>query len=210
MVKFPSIPLSRQALALAALIAVLLGGLLYAIITARKDGQSLAGRQHADETRHIEGAVLKTSMGDIEIAFLSTAAPATVRNFIDLAEGGFFDGTKFHRVIKNFMIQGGDPFSRGADRSLYGRGGPGYTFNDEISDEPMVKGVVAMANFGPNTNGSQFFILTRDKAEWLEGKHTIFAKVTKGMEVAEAIGKVETGKNDLPVVPVVLEKVVVK
>jgi peptidyl-prolyl cis-trans isomerase B (cyclophilin B) len=151
--------------------------------------------------------LLETGKGQIEIELLSSKAPKTVANFIALAQRGFYDGTKFHRIEKGFMIQGGDPFSRGPDVALYGRGGPGYTIPDEISDVPMVRGVVAMANYGPNTNGSQFFILTREKAPWLQGSYTIFGKVTKGMDVVDAINQGPLATTTLPIDPVVLEKV---
>ncbi len=154
-------------------------------------------------------AILRTTKGDITIQFLPTEAPRAVLNFVSLAKKGFYDGTKFHRVIRNFMVQGGDPLTKDANTKVYGRGGPGYTFGDEISNEKMVRGVVAMANSGPNTNGSQFFILEAAEAPWLQGKHTIFAKVIDGMDVVDAIASVQT-QNLLPVKPIVLEQVILR
>jgi len=157
------------------------------------------------------GAVLLTSMGDIEIEFLSKEVPKTVANFITLTEKGFYDGTKFHRVIKDFMIQGGDPLSRDdSQTAFWGTGGPGYSFADEQTNVPLVRGIVAMANSGPNTNGSQFFIITTEATPWLDGKHTPFARVVSGMDVVDRIGLVETVPGDRPVVPIVVTKVVLK
>jgi cyclophilin family peptidyl-prolyl cis-trans isomerase len=158
-------------------------------------------------TESFSGAVITTNYGAIEIVFLPKKAPNTVNNFVKLAQKNFYDGTKFHRVIKDFMIQGGDPNSKGDDRTLYGRGGPGYVFKDEINDEPLVSGVVAMANSGPDTNGSQFFIITAPATPWLQGKHTAFAKVVDGMDVVNEISAVATDKNDAPIEPVAVEKV---
>lgn len=168
-------------------------------------------KPNAPEKREITGAVLKTSFGEIEVAFFREQAPKTVENFVKLAESGFYDGTKFHRVIKNFMIQGGDPQTR--DDSLagqWGTGGPGYQFTDEISDRKIVRGVLAMANSGPNTNGSQFFIVTAGATPWLQGQHTVFGKVTRGMDVVDRISAIETGERDIPKTPAVIEGVLLK
>ena len=158
------------------------------------------------------GAVLTTNYGDIEITFFSSKATSTIANFITLASRGFYDGTKFHRVIPGFMIQGGDPLTRGEDSSVYGSGGPGYTFKDEINNEKMVRGVVAMANRGPDTNGSQFFIITGAETPWLQGKHTVFAKVVRGMDVVQKISQVKTSgaPRDLPIQPVIVSKITLK
>ncbi|OHA18932.1 MAG: hypothetical protein A3C08_02505 [Candidatus Taylorbacteria bacterium RIFCSPHIGHO2_02_FULL_47_18] len=157
------------------------------------------------------GAILKTNYGSVQISFLHDKAPKTVANFIALAEKGFFDGTKFHRVIADFMIQGGDPLSKDdGKQDFWGTGGPGYQFGDEINDEKFVRGAVAMANSGPDTNGSQFFIITAKETPWLAGKHTIFAKVTGGLDAALAISNVDVGARDIPKVPVVLERVILK
>ena len=146
------------------------------------------------------GAVLHTSEGDVAVELFPGEAPKTVENFTTLARDGFYDGIVFHRVIPDFMIQGGDP--RGD-----GTGGPGYEFEDEINDHRMERGALAMANAGPNTNGSQFFIVTTDAAPWLDGKHTVFGKVTDGLDAVDAIEGTETGGGDRPVEPQVIERV---
>ena len=155
-------------------------------------------------------AILKTSLGDIEIELLSDEVPNTVANFVKLAGEGFYNGTKFHRVIKDFMIQGGDPNSKGDDKSTYGFGDPGYKFADEPYTTKLVKGVVAMANSGPDTNGSQFFIITASETPWLQGKHTAFGKVISGMDVVEQIENTPVGQNDIPLTPVVVESIELK
>ena len=145
-------------------------------------------------------ATLHTNAGPIIVSFFDDDAPKTVENFRKLAGDGFYDGLIFHRVIKDFMIQGGDPEGTGT-------GGPGYTFEDEINDHKVVRGALAMANAGPNTNGSQFFIVTTDAAPWLDGKHTVFGEVTSGMEAVDAIEGTETGPGDQPNEPQVIERV---
>jgi len=153
-------------------------------------------------------AILTTSLGDITIDFLDTDAPKTVENFVKLAKSGFYDGTKFHRVIKDFMIQGGDPQTKDEMlEELWGTGGPGYKFVDEIhANNRNEVGTIAMANAGPNTNGSQFFINTADN-DFLDTKHTVFGTVTDGMDVVSAIQDVETTSQDRPLDPVVITKV---
>ena len=145
-------------------------------------------------------ATLHTNHGAIEIELFDDDAPKTVENFKKLAGEGFYDGLIFHRVIKDFMIQGGDPEGTGT-------GGPGYTFEDEINDHKIVRGALAMANAGPNTNGSQFFVVTTDAAPWLDGKHTVFGQVTSGMESVDAIENAPTGARDRPVDDAVIERV---
>src|SRR5512132_1927740 len=145
-------------------------------------------------------ATLHTSAGPITVSFFDEDAPKTVENFRKLAGDGFYDGLIFHRVIKDFMIQGGDPEGTGT-------GGPGYTFDDEINDHKIVRGALAMANAGPNTNGSQFFIVTTDAAPWLDGKHTVFGRVTEGMDAVDSIEGTATGAQDRPVEDVVIERV---
>ena len=145
-------------------------------------------------------AVMKTSEGEITFELFDDAAPKTVSNFKELAGQGFYDGLIFHRIIPDFMIQGGCPEGTGT-------GGPGYQFEDEINDHKVVRGALAMANAGPNTNGSQFFIVTTDAAPWLDGKHTVFGRVTSGMDVVDAIEKVDTGANDRPREDVKIESV---
>lgn len=161
-------------------------------------------------SKTITQATFVTNLGEITVELYPNKSPETVANFVKLAQSGFYEGTKFHRVIKDFMIQGGDPNSKGDDKSTYGRGGPGYSFNDEITDVPLVKGVLAMANSGPNTNGSQFFIITAPETPWLQGHHTAFGKVTMGMDVADKISMVAKDQNDVPLTPVVVEKVILK
>lgn len=141
------------------------------------------------------GAVLRTTVGDIKIEFLHGKAPKTIYNFIELAEKRFYNGTKFHYVLKNFLIQGGDPLSRKTDKSLYGTGGPGYSLPSERNDEPLSQGVVAMANIGNDTSGSQFFIVTAPRLSPLDGKFTVFAKVTNGLDILETINDVPTDNN---------------
>jgi peptidyl-prolyl cis-trans isomerase B (cyclophilin B) len=147
-------------------------------------------------------ATMQTNHGVIEIELFDDDAPKTVENFTKLARDGFYDGVIFHRVIPDFMIQGGDPTGTGS-------GGPGYQFADEFNDNKMVRGALAMANAGPNTNGSQFFIVTADECAWLDGKHTVFGRVTDGMDVVDAIERVDTGANDKPRQDVLIESVTV-
>ena len=139
-------------------------------------------------------ANMNTTSGTIEIELFDDAAPKTVENFRKLAADGFYDGIIFHRVITDFMIQGGCPEGTGT-------GGPGYTFEDEFNDHKVVRGALAMANAGPNTNGSQFFIVTTDAAPWLDGKHTVFGQVTAGMDAVDAIEGTPTGAGDRPIDP---------
>lgn len=154
---------------------------------------------------------LSTSRGTIRLELDGTRAPLAVGNFVSLAEKGFYDGTTFHRVIPNFMIQGGDPLSKhAAQRARHGTGGPEYTFPDEINGVPIVRGTVAMANAGPNTNGSQFFIVTAAATPYLDTKHTNFGKVVSGMEVVDAISHVERDENDNPLRPVVIDALTVE
>jgi peptidyl-prolyl cis-trans isomerase B (cyclophilin B) len=145
-------------------------------------------------------ATLHTNQGAIELELHEGDAPKTVANFKKLAGDGFYDGVIFHRVIPDFMIQGGDPTGTGT-------GGPGYTFEDEFNQHKVVRGALAMANAGPNTNGSQFFIVTTESAPWLDGKHTVFGRVTSGMDVVDTISAVETDARDKPREDVVIERV---
>jgi cyclophilin family peptidyl-prolyl cis-trans isomerase len=145
-------------------------------------------------------ATMQTNQGPIALELFDEDAPKTVANFKKLAEQGFYDGLIFHRVIKDFMIQGGCPQGTGT-------GGPGYTFEDEINDHKIVRGALAMANAGPNTNGSQFFLVTTDAAPWLDGKHTVFGQVTDGMDVVDKIEGTETDPRDRPVEDIRIEAV---
>ncbi len=148
---------------------------------------------------------INTNKGSITIEFLENFAPNTVANFVKLAESGFYNGVKFHRVIPGFMIQGGDPLTKDdSKKAMWGTGGPGYQFADEISaNNKNSYGTISMANSGPNTNGSQFFINVADN-NFLDPKHTVFGKVTEGMEVVEMISKVATDANDRPLEEVVI------
>jgi peptidyl-prolyl cis-trans isomerase B (cyclophilin B) len=148
----------------------------------------------------VSAATLHTNHGAIELELFDGEAPKTVENFRTLAGDGFYDGVVFHRVIPDFMIQGGDPTGTGM-------GGPGYTFEDEFNDHGVVRGALAMANAGPNTNGSQFFIVTAEATPWLDGKHTVFGQVTNGMDVVDTISQLDTDANDKPREPVLIERV---
>jgi peptidyl-prolyl cis-trans isomerase B (cyclophilin B) len=145
-------------------------------------------------------AILHTNHGDITVELFDEDAPKTVENFTKLASDSFYEGVVFHRVIKDFMIQGGDPTGTGS-------GGPGYTFEDEPNEHKVVRGALAMANAGPNTNGSQFFIVTKDAAPWLDGKHTVFGQVVDGMDVVDKIEASDTDRNDRPKQDAVIQKV---
>src|SRR5436189_2555176 len=145
-------------------------------------------------------AIIQTNHGAIQLELYPDDAPKTVDNFVKLANDGFYDRVIFHRVIPDFMIQGGDPTGTGT-------GGPGYTFEDEFNDHKVERGALAMANAGPNTNGSQFFIVTTQAAPWLDGKHTVFGRVTEGMDAVDSISAVETDANDKPRAADVIERV---
>jgi peptidyl-prolyl cis-trans isomerase B (cyclophilin B) len=145
-------------------------------------------------------ATLHTNHGAIEVELFPDDAPKTVQNFEDLARKGFYDGVIFHRVIPDFMIQGGDPTGTGT-------GGPGYTFEDEPNDRKIERGALAMANAGPNTNGSQFFIVTAQACPWLDGKHTVFGRVTSGMEVVDRISELPRDPRDKPRETATIERV---
>ena len=145
-------------------------------------------------------ATIQTNHGTIDVELFDEDAPKTVDNFTKLAKDGFYDGVIFHRVIPDFMIQGGDPTGTGS-------GGPGYQFEDEQNQHGVARGVLAMANAGPNTNGSQFFIVTAEACPWLDGKHTVFGRVTSGMDVVDTISGVETDASDRPHNDVVMESV---
>jgi cyclophilin family peptidyl-prolyl cis-trans isomerase len=145
-------------------------------------------------------AIIQTNHGPIHVELYSEDAPKTVNNFVKLANDGFYDRVIFHRVIPDFMIQGGDPTGTGS-------GGPGYTFEDEFNDHRVERGALAMANAGPNTNGSQFFVVTTEAAPWLDGKHTVFGRVTDGMDVVDKIAEQPRDARDKPHEDVVIESV---
>ncbi len=148
----------------------------------------------------VSSATMHTNAGAIELELFDEDAPKTVENFRKLAADGFYDGLIFHRVISDFMIQGGCPEGTGT-------GGPGYEFEDEINEHKIVRGALAMANAGPNTNGSQFFIVTTDAAPWLDGKHTVFGRVSDGMDAVDAIESTPTGGGDRPVEPQTIDRI---
>jgi peptidyl-prolyl cis-trans isomerase B (cyclophilin B) len=145
-------------------------------------------------------AIIQTNHGPINMELFPDDAPKTVANFVKLVNDGFYEGVVFHRVIPDFMIQGGDPTGTGS-------GGPGYSFEDEFNDHKVERGALAMANAGPNTNGSQFFIVTTDAAPWLDGKHTVFGRVTEGMDVVDTISELPRDSRDKPHDDVVMESV---
>jgi cyclophilin family peptidyl-prolyl cis-trans isomerase len=145
-------------------------------------------------------AIIQTNHGPIHLELYPDDAPKTVNNFVKLVNDGFYDRVIFHRVIPDFMIQGGDPTGTGS-------GGPGYTFEDEFNDHKVERGALAMANAGPNTNGSQFFIVTTEAAPWLDGKHTVFGRVTDGMDVVDTIAELPRDARDKPNDDVVIEGV---
>jgi cyclophilin family peptidyl-prolyl cis-trans isomerase len=148
----------------------------------------------------VTAVTLQTNHGAVAVELFDDDAPKTVQNFLKLSRDGFYDGVIFHRVIPDFMIQGGDPTGTGT-------GGPGYAFEDEFNEHKVERGALAMANAGPNTNGSQFFIVTTQAAPWLDGKHTVFGRVTDGMDVVDTISEVDTDPNDKPREPVTIERV---
>jgi len=148
----------------------------------------------------MSSATMHTNHGPVELELFDADAPKTVENFEKLSRDGFYDGLIFHRVIPDFMVQGGCPHGTGT-------GGPGYQFEDEINEHKVERGALAMANSGPDTNGSQFFIVTTPAAPWLDGKHTVFGRVTSGMEAVDAIEGLETGPGDRPVEDGKIERV---
>ena len=182
----------------------------------KKSSKSMATQKTQKQEKSVQlenlavvytGAVIKTNFGDIKVKFYAQESPITVNNFLNLAKKGFYDNTKFHRVIKDFMIQGGDPNSKDDDWSNDGMGGPGYKFQDEFNNHKLVKGSLAMANSGPNTNGSQFFIVTKESTPWLDGKHTNFGYVVEGMDTVEKIENVGVNERDHPTEDVIINSI---
>jgi len=171
-----------------------------------KINDALMENQDLELVKKYSKAIIKTSLGDIEVEFFGQDSPQTVDNFLQLSQDGFYDGIAFHRVIKDFMIQSGDPLSRAEnwDEVPVGTGGPGYKFADEFNSRPLVRGSLAMANAGPNTNGSQFFIVTAEATPWLNDKHTNFGQIVSGMEIIDKIENSETNEMDQP-----LEKILI-
>ncbi len=170
-----------------------------------QSNQEQAQVQLENLTEQFSQAIIKTNFGDIKVEFYSDESPITVNNFLNLAKKGFYNSTKFHRVVEDFMIQGGDPNSKDDDWPDDGTGGPGYKFQDEFNDHKLVKGSLAMANSGPNTNGSQFFIVTKEATAWLDGMHTNFGYVVEGMDVVEKIEAMEVNKKYHPIEDAVVE-----
>ena len=181
--------------------------------SSQADGQVGGAAEQANQKQlenlaeQYDGAIIKTNLGDITVKFYVQESPITVNNFLNLAKAGFYNDTKFHRVIKDFMIQGGDPLSKDDDWSNDGTGGPGYQFQDEFNQHKLVKGSLAMANSGPNTNGSQFFIVTAEATSWLDGKHTNFGYVTGGIDIVEKIEKVSVNENAHPTEDVIVNSI---
>lgn len=188
-----------------AVVLIALGVILFYMSNKTKEGATVSPNPVV---------ILKTTHGDIEIELFADVMPVTAGNFLKLAEEGFYNEVKFHRVIKGFMIQGGDPLSKGDNAALYGTGGPGYVIADEfVKGLSNVRGTISMANAGPNTGGSQFFINIVDNTgldfdkEPLTSRHPVFGKVIRGMDVVDAIGEEETGARDIPVTPVIIETI---
>ena len=174
---------------------------------SQTSAQSNNQKQLENLAAQYDSATIKTNFGDITVKFYTEESPITVNNFLNLAKAGFYNGTKFHRVIKGFMIQAGDPNSKDDDWSNDGQGGPGYQFQDEINQHKLVKGSLAMANSGANTNGSQFFVVTAAATAWLDGKHTNFGYVVNGFEVMEKIEAVAVNENGHPTEDVVINNI---
>lgn len=192
--------------AIIALVVIIILGLIWFILT-----------RSSDTSTNNPMITLKTNQGNIVIELFADQTPITASNFLNLAKEGFYDDTKFHRVINGFMIQGGDPNSSGDNQELYGRGGPGYTIQDEfVTGLSNIRGTISMANVGqPNSGGSQFFInlvdnisLDFDK-EPLSSKHPVFGQIVNGMDIVDKIASVSVGLNDLPIEPVSIEKIII-
>ena len=179
-------------------VAVFLAALAVAALVALSPGTSTAEGDKKVEAIKDTRAVIETKYGEIELKFFPEVAPGHVENFINLAKKGFYDGTIFHRVIPGFMIQGGDPNTRGADKGTYGTGGPGYTIKAEFNDRPHVRGALSMARSGrPDSAGSQFFIVVKD-SHFLDFEYTVFGEVARGMEVADKVVNLPRDSRDLP------------
>lgn len=187
------------------------GFLGYTIFQKNQSDVAGVSRKGILDESKVNEAILRTNFGDITIRFDKNGAPNTVSNFIKLAHDSFYDGTRFHRIVKGFAIQGGDPLSKNLDLiAEWGHGGPGYKFDDEIhQSDQIVAGSVVMANEGPNTNGSQFLIVTTHST-WLNGYNTIFAKVVDGFDAVAAIERLESGVTGISSQNVVLREVILK
>ncbi len=173
--------------------------------TSMDNSRTLSGQ--TDLAQEYSQAILNTNLGNIKVKFYSEESPKTVNNFLNLAQQGFYNGTKFHRIIKDFMIQGGDPNSKSDNWATHGTGGPDYRFEDEFNSHQLVRGSLAMANAGANTNGSQFFIVTATSTPWLDGKHTNFGEIVEGMEIVSQIEAAEVNENDHPLKDITINSV---
>lgn len=174
-----------------------------------QDQKALNQEDFEDLTEKIKSATVKTNFGEIELEFYSDDSPKTVNNFLNLAKIGFYDGVRFHRVMSDFMIQTGDPFSKDENaKEMWGRGGPGYKFDDEMNSHKLVKGSLAMANSGADTNGSQFFIVTADSTPWLDGAHTNFGYVSDGMDTVEKIEALPVNSLSQPQEDAIIEEII--
>lgn len=192
------------------LFATIVAGYLLVTLIESSSREESGYVQTHNIKRQARSVAVETSMGRITFLLARGQAPVSVNNFVSLAQSGFYDNTKFHRVLAGKLIQGGDPLSREEDRDLYGTGGPGYVFEDEIApNSKMVRGMVAMANLGkPNTNGSQFFILVAEDAPLMDGRYTVIGSVIEGMDVVDRISKVAVDERDIPEMPVYVEEVI--
>lgn len=177
-------------------------------LSATSSDKALPGQQ--DLYAKYREAVIKTNYGDITVEFYGEDSPITVNNFMNLAAEGYYNNIKFHRVIKDFMIQAGDPNTKGSDKLTYGTGGPGYSFADEFNNHKLVRGSLAMANAGADTNGSQFFIVTAESTPWLDGKHTNFGRVISGMKVVDKIEDLSTDERSLPLKDAIIKSIELK
>lgn len=178
-------------------------------LTASSSDRALPGQE--DLFQKYKEAIIKTNYGDITVELFGDESPLTVNNFLNLANSGFYNNIKFHRILEDFMIQVGDPNTKGSDVSKYGTGGPGYAFQDEINSHKLVRGSMAMANTGqPVSNGSQFFIVTKETTPWLDGKHTNFGRVISGMKVVDKIEGVNTNEAGLPTKDVIIKSIELK
>jgi len=193
------------------IVVILILGCYFLFIQKNKEEKPVDNNMTTQATVENAIATIKTNFGDIRIKLFSPDAPKTVENFVKLAKSDFYNGTKFHRVIKGFMIQGGDPLTKDDSmKDKWGMGGPGYAFDDEIhSNNHNIIGTISMANSGPNTNGSQFFINTNDN-NFLDNKHTVFGKVITGMNIIESIENTITEGPDRPVKDVIIESIVLE
>lgn len=201
---FKKIKMNKQTIFI--LLAVIAVVAVAVMVGNNKNGQVEKKYDGSDNQQINMNAIIKTSLGEIKVELYANKVPRTVQNFANLAEGGFYNGIKFHRVISEFMIQGGDPLTKDdTQKQLWGTGGPGYKFDDEPFEGQYSRGTLAMANLGPNTNGSQFFIMHQDYP--LPPNYVIFGNVIEGIDVVDKIAALETDSRDCPLEPPVIESV---